>query len=179
MSRHRPDALRNLRRHDTPPREARFGTVPGVADGDTFDTRAELRAAGVHRPLIHGICGTGENGAESIVLSDGYVDDEDHGDRIIYTGAGGRDPETGRQIKDQTFTRQNRALQVSCETGAPVRVIRGTGARPHGPPHGYCYEGLWRVVRAWSELGRDGFQICRFELAPIGSASRDERRQGE
>jgi putative restriction endonuclease len=34
------------------------------------------------------------------VLSGGYVDDNDEGDVIIYTGQGGRDPATGRQIKD-------------------------------------------------------------------------------
>jgi putative restriction endonuclease len=34
----------------------------------------------------------------SIVLSGGYVDDEDLGDMIIYTGEGGRDAATGRQI---------------------------------------------------------------------------------
>lgn len=142
------------------------GAVPGVAVGETFDTRAELRAAGLHRPLVNGISGSGENGAESIVLSGGYVDDEDHGDRILYTGAGGRDPETGRQIKDQEFTRQNRGLQVACERGMPVRVIRGAGAKPHGPPYGYRYDGLWRVTRAWRELGRDGFLVCRFEMVP-------------
>ena len=147
--------------------------MPGVAVGDTFDTRAELRARGVHRPLIHGICGTGDRRAESIVLSGGYVDDEDHGDRIVYTGAGGRDPETGRQIKDQTFTRHNRALQVSAGAGAPVRVIRGAGTRPHGPPYGYRYDGLWRVVRVWREPGRDGHLVCRFELVPLPSTSAD------
>ena len=37
----------------------------------------------------------------SIVLSGDYVDDEDMGDVIIYTGEGGRDPNTGRQVADQ------------------------------------------------------------------------------
>ena len=150
-----------------PPVPVIYGAVEGVGVGDTFDTRAELRRAGLHRPLINGISGSGEAGAESIVLSGGYVDDEDHGDRIVYTGAGGRDPETGRQVKDQAFERQNRALQVSCETGAPVRVVRGHGSRPHGPPFGYRYDGLWRVVRAWTEPGHDGFTVCRFELVPL------------
>ena len=151
-----------------PPVPVIYGAVDGVAVGDTFDTRAELRAAGLHRPLINGISGSGEAGAESIVLSGGYVDDEDHGDRIIYTGHGGRDPETGRHVKDQEWTRGNRALQVSCETGAPVRVIRGHQCRPNGPPFGYRYDGLWRVARAWQEPGRDGWLVCRFEMVPFG-----------
>jgi len=46
-----------------------------------------------------GIVGGTGSGAESIVLSGGYTDDEDHGDEIIYTGDGGRDPRTGRQIR--------------------------------------------------------------------------------
>ena len=147
--------------------EAIYGPVPGVQPGDTFDNRAELRAAGLHRPLINGISGSGDRGAESIVLSGGYVDDEDHGDRIIYTGAGGRDVETGRQVKDQVFERQNRALEASGESGAPVRVVRGHQCKPHGPPFGYRYDGLWRVVRWWREPGKDGFLVCRFELVPI------------
>ena len=64
-----------------------FGAVEGVPVGAHFDTRAELRAVGLHRPLVNGISGSGEAGAESIVLSGGYVDDEDHGDRLVYTGA--------------------------------------------------------------------------------------------
>ena len=147
--------------------EAIYGAVPEVQPGEVFDTRAALRTARLHRPLIHGISGSGDRGAESIVLSAGYVDDEDLGDRIVYTGAGGRDVDTGRQIKDQTFERQNRALQASYESGAPVRVIRGHQSKPHGPPFGYRYEGLWRVVRAWREPGKDGFLVCRVELEPM------------
>ena len=46
----------------------------------------------------------------SIVLSGGYVDHEDLGDVIIYTGEGGRDPNTGRQIADQQLISGNLAL---------------------------------------------------------------------
>jgi hypothetical protein len=45
--------------------------------------------------------GIAPNGT-SIVLSGGYVDDLDEGDLIVYTGEGGRDPGTGRQIADQS-----------------------------------------------------------------------------
>src|SRR3954462_10839423 len=100
-----------------------IGELP-VPVGTVFATRAELAAAGVHRATQAGITGAAEQGAESIVLSGGYVDDEDDGLIIIYTGHGGRDPASGRQVADQTFTRQNQALVRSCLNGLPVRVVR-------------------------------------------------------
>lgn len=39
-----------------------------------------------------GISGSGEEGADSVVVSGGYEDDEDYGDVIVYTGHGGNDP---------------------------------------------------------------------------------------
>jgi putative restriction endonuclease len=99
------------------------------------------------------------------VLSGGYVDDEDRGDLIVYTGHGGRDPATGRQIADQEFTRQNQALVTSSLLGLPVRVIRGAGHKgAYSPSTGYRYDGLYRVEGYWRERGRDGFLICRFRL---------------
>lgn len=77
-----------------------YGAVPGYPDGSEFANRTALAAASVHRPLQGGISG-GRDGADSIVVSGGYVDDEDYGDEIIYTGQGGRDENTGRQIADQ------------------------------------------------------------------------------
>jgi SAD/SRA domain len=55
------------------------------------------------------------------------VDDEDQGDEVIYTGRGGRDQKTGRQVEDQEFEGQNAALVVSRREGLPVRVVRGAG----------------------------------------------------
>ena len=85
----------------------------------------------MHRPTQSGISGTRAEGADSIVVSGGYEDDEDYGDLIVYTGAGGRDPQTGQQIADQDFTAQNLALVTSEAEGLPVRVTRGPfeGAR--------------------------------------------------
>ena len=75
-----------------------FGDIPGQPSGSTYRDRRELYDAGVHRKLQGGIAGTGGEGADSIVLSGGYEDDEDYGDEIIYTGEGGRDINTGSQI---------------------------------------------------------------------------------
>jgi putative restriction endonuclease len=142
-----------------------FGHVPGYPEGSLFENRAELHAAGVHRHLQAGISGSQTEGAESIVLSGGYEDDQDFGDLIIYTGFGGRDPVTGRQTHDQPFTGWNRALAYSSQNGLPVRVIRGSKHdSPYSPPTGYSYDGLYAVERFWSETGKSGFKIWRFRL---------------
>lgn len=145
-----------------------FGHVPGYPEGSLFENRAELHAAGVHRHLQAGIAGSQTEGAESIVLSGGYEDDQDFGDTIIYTGYGGRDFETGRQIHDQPFTRWNRALAYSGQNGLPVRVIRGSDHdSPYSPNTGYSYDGLYAVEDYWHEVGRSGFRIWRFRLVKI------------
>ena len=60
------------------------------------------------------------------MVSGGYVDDQDLGDVIIYTGAGGNDPNTGRQVADQSIDHPNNAGLVTSElSGLPVRVTRG------------------------------------------------------
>jgi putative restriction endonuclease len=68
-----------------------FGDIADVHVGAVFASRAELAQARVHRPLVAGISGSGAEGADSIVLSGGYEDDEDYGDLIVYTGHGGND----------------------------------------------------------------------------------------
>jgi putative restriction endonuclease len=142
-----------------------IGDIDGAEVGSIFESRRALHDAGVHRPLQAGIAGTAAEGAESIVLSGGYVDDEDHGNVIIYTGHGGRDPGSGRQIADQEFTRQNQALVTSCLQGSPVRVVRGSGHRSvHSPASGFRYDGLYAVDSYWKERGADGFLVCRYRL---------------
>jgi len=141
-----------------------IGEVPGVAVGDTFEDRRALAAAGVHRPLQAGICGTADGGAESVVLSGGYPDDYDEGDTIFYTGAGGQDA-AGRHVRDQVLSRTNAALVTSLRLGLPVRVIRGgRHGGPHAPSTGYRYDGLYRVADYWPEPGRDGPLVWRFRL---------------
>ena len=70
----------------------RFGSIPGVSRGTSYADRRALYDAGVHRALIAGIVGGAKEGAESIVVSGGYEDDEDYGDILVYTGQGGNDP---------------------------------------------------------------------------------------
>jgi putative restriction endonuclease len=104
------------------------------------------------------------DGADAIVISGGYEDDVDEGDTIVYTGQGGRDPNSGKQIEDQTLTRGNLALVVSRSKGLPVRVIRST-------PVGYRYDGLYRVDDAWHEPGRSGYLVWRYRLIALDSAA--------
>lgn len=72
-----------------------FGPIPaendpdrhrGVRVGDTWDDRMECRQWGAHIPHVAGIAGQSSYGAQSVALSGGYQDDEDHGEWFLYTG---------------------------------------------------------------------------------------------
>lgn len=144
-----------------------YGEIAGYPVGSLFQDRSELAAAEVHRPRQGGISG-GQDGADSIVVSGGYPDDEDYGDELVYTGQGGRDPSTGRQVADQGLVLGNIGLVRSQFDQRPVRVIRGAGGdAKHSPQHGLRYDGLFRVVEHWHDIGRDGFRIWRFRLVKI------------
>lgn len=147
-----------------------FGTPDGTHVGQLFIDRRDLHDSFVHRPLQAGISGTRTDGSDSIVVSGGYADDEDHGDYIIYTGHGGKDPNSTRQIADQSLNAPgNAGLITSFISGLPVRVIRGKHkSSPFAPPAGYLYSGLYLVTQHWMERGTDGFQIVRFRLERIG-----------
>lgn len=102
------------------------------------------------------------------MLSGGYEDDADYGDEIIYTGHGGRDNATGKQVRDQPFSRGNRALAYSKQQSLPVRVVRGSRHdHPDSPPVGYGYDGLYRVEDFWKERGKSGFYVWRFKLTKL------------
>lgn len=148
-----------------------FGNIEGLEEGKTYADRKALSAAGIHLRLMHGIDGNPKVGASSIVLSGGYIDDVDLGDEIIYTGQGGNDLNTGKQIKDQSWdTDGNRALIVSEMHGIPVRVTRGFKHKSKlSPKSGYKYAGLYTVTDHFEEIGKNGFIICRFKLEKITS----------
>ena len=78
-----------------------IGSIPNIEIGQSFADRQELHNRNIHRGLMRGIAPRGL----SIVMSGGYIDDEDQGDLVIYTGEGGRDVKS--QIKSsqgETFT---------------------------------------------------------------------------
>ncbi len=153
-----------------------FGPVPGIAPGHEFGNRLELWGAGVHRQTQAGISARQGEGAESIVLSGGYEDDEDLGVVIIYTGRGGRSAETTQQVADQILTGANRELARNVLTGLPVRVTRKVTEAGRSF---YRYAGLYRIASYWAEPGRSGHRVWRFRLeelteevsAPAGAPS--------
>jgi putative restriction endonuclease len=149
-----------------------FGEIPGYPEGSFFGSRRELAQADVHRPIQAGISGGAKEGADSIVLSGGYEDDQDFGTVIVYTGHGGRDPDTRQQIGDQLLTGGNLALAYSCTQGLPVRVIRGAShPSPYSPPTGYRYDGLYRVEDYWRDHGKSGHTIWRFRLIKVNDVA--------
>jgi putative restriction endonuclease len=147
-----------------------FGTPPGVHVGQQFLSRQELHDVGLHAPIQGGISGTKLEGADSIVVSGGYGDDRDYGEYILYTGHGGRDPSSGKQVADQSVDAPGNAGMVTSLTlGLPVRVIRGAHkGSPFAPPAGYRYAGLFLVTDLKIRDGADGFKVLQFRLDRLG-----------
>lgn len=151
-----------------------FGSIDGVRPGTEFEDRKALAKSGVHKPLQAGISGSQLEGADSIVLSGGYEDDEDFGDVIIYTGAGGQDSKK-RQTSDQTLTASNLALAKSKIDKLPVRVTRGyQHVSEFSPDTGYKYTGLYYVDDYWPEEGKSGFIVWRFRLVSESNSIPDQ-----
>ncbi|MQM01774.1 hypothetical protein Taro_034532 [Colocasia esculenta] len=148
-----------------------IGSIPGVSVGDIFFFRMELCVIGLHGQVQAGIdhvpaSGTpnGEPIATSIIVSGGYEDDEDRGDTIIYTGHGGRGVNIRRQCVDQKLMGGNLALERSMTYGIEVRVIRGlkSDRSPNGKV--YVYDGLYKIVKCWLDVGKSGFGVYKYKL---------------
>ncbi|KAL0421642.1 UNVERIFIED_CONTAM: E3 ubiquitin-protein ligase ORTHRUS 2 [Sesamum latifolium] len=141
----------------------------GVLVGETWEDRMECRQWGAHFPHVAGICGQADHGAQSVALSGGYEDDEDHGDWFLYTGSGGRDLSGNKRTNkiqsfDQTFEKFNEALRVSCRKGYPVRVVRSHKEKrsSYAPQGGVRYDGVYRIEKCWRKAGIQGFKVCRY-----------------
>ena len=154
-----------------------FGNPFNVKEGTCYLSRKALIEAGLHRYTVHGIDGNGSEGVSAIVLSGGYEDDKDLGDEIVYTGHGGNDPSSKKQIEHQSWESSgNKGLIISKNRNLPVRVIRGyKHDSPFSPQEGYKYCGLFDVIDSWEELGKSGFKICRFKLVKIKSDSKSNK----
>jgi putative restriction endonuclease len=144
-----------------------FGELDNIKEGDIFRDREALMKAGIHSVRQAGINGNRNVGCCSIVLSDGYPDDIDLGNEIIYTGEGGNINK--KQFEDQSWERNgNKALIVSELRGLPVRVTRGYKHKSKfSPKIGYQYAGLYLVTEHFEEIGKDGFKICRYKLEKL------------
>ncbi|CAL5014195.1 unnamed protein product [Urochloa decumbens] len=159
-------------------REVRIvGHIPGVLVGDAFYYRAELCVVGLHTAPQAGIgyipgslTNEGHPVATSIVSSGGYLDDEDTGDVLVYTGSGGRQRNRLDHHADQTLERGNLALHNSYLYGVEVRVIRGhiCGLTPNATGRKvYVYDGLYRVVSSTFGPGKSGHDVCKFKLVRL------------
>ena len=144
------------------PRPIIFGDIDGIEEGHWFSSRKEMMPSSFHRNHGKGIDGNGSEGTAAIVLSGGYEDDQDNGEEIIYTGEGGIDRSTNKQVSDQSWDSPgNAGLLKSADDGLPVRVIRGhTHKSKWSPETGYLYSGTYSVVDAWQERGKRGFIIA-------------------
>lgn len=149
------------------------GAIPGIEIGDVFFFRMELCVLGLHGQVQAGIdylpsnrSSNGEPVATSIIVSGGYEDDEDSGYVVNYTGHGGQD-KNGRQCAHQKLEGGNLALERSMHYEVEVRVIRGF--RYGGTNSGkiYVYDGLYKVVETWFDVGKSGFGVYKFKLVRI------------
>ena len=148
-----------------------FGHIEGIIEGQSFKNRLDLSFSKIHRPTQAGISGGQNEGADSIVISGGYEDDEDYGDFIIYTGHGGRKDGSIKQVVNQELVRGNLALAQNVKNGFPVRVIRGKDKKSdYAPEEGYRYDGLFRIEDYWKEIGISGFNVWRFRLRKISTS---------
>ncbi|XP_033846195.1 E3 ubiquitin-protein ligase UHRF2-like isoform X1 [Periophthalmus magnuspinnatus] len=163
-----------------------YGPVPGIPVGTTWKFRVQVSEAGVHRPHVGGIHGRVHDGAYSLVLAGGFEDEVDRGDEFTYTGSGGRDLSGNKRIGehsfDQTLTHMNRALASNCDAplddkvgaesknwraGKPVRVVRSSKGRrisQYAPEEGNRYDGIYKVVKYWPEVGKCGYLVWRYLL---------------
>ncbi|WVZ03543.1 hypothetical protein V8G54_024349 [Vigna mungo] len=123
----------------------------GLLVGESWRDRLECRQWGAHFVPVGGIAGQSDRGAQSVVLSGGYVDDEDHGEWFLYTGSGGKDLSGNKRTNkshsfDQQFEKYNLALQRSS----------------YAPETGVRYDGIYRIEKCWQIAGLQGFKVCRY-----------------
>ncbi|RAL38337.1 hypothetical protein DM860_002315 [Cuscuta australis] len=146
------------------------GPIPGLLIGDVFFYRMELCVVGLHGQAQAGIdylpashSSNGEPIATSVIVSGGYEDDEDTGDVVIYTGQGGQN-KCYKQCVDQKLEGGNLAMERSMTYGIEVRVIRGF--RYEGSVSGkvYVYDGLYKIVDYWCDVGKSGFGVYKYKL---------------
>lgn len=84
-------------------RAKQTGQLVGSNVGDVFKNRVDLHESLVHRGHQHGIFGDEGVGAYSVVLSNGYDDNEDQGTSFLFTGEGGLvRPKKGKQPTSRT-----------------------------------------------------------------------------
>ncbi|KAL2347917.1 hypothetical protein Fmac_001917 [Flemingia macrophylla] len=156
------------------------GAIPGVCIGDVFLYRMELCVVGLHGHPQAGIdylpasmSSNGEPIATSVIVSGGYEDDVDEGDVVIYTGHGGQDKHS-KQVFHQKLEGGNLAMERSMYYGIEVRVIRGVRYEGTSSAAGrvYVYDGLYRILECWFDVGKSGFGVYKYKLCRIDGQSK-------
>ncbi|CAA3009230.1 histone-lysine N-methyltransferase family member SUVH9-like [Olea europaea var. sylvestris] len=149
------------------------GNIPGVYIGDVFFLRTEMCIIGLHGQPKAGIdyvpahqSSNREPIATSIIVTEGYEDDDDAGDVIIYTGNGGKD-KNNRQTMNQTLECGNLAMERSMQYGVELRVIRAFKYQGSISGKVYVYDGLYRVTDTWFDMGKSGFGVYKFKVVRI------------
>ncbi|OIW09583.1 hypothetical protein TanjilG_28182 [Lupinus angustifolius] len=149
------------------------GATPGIYVGDIFLFRMELCVLGLHGQIQAGIdylpgsmSSNGEPIATSVIVSGGYEDDLDDGEVIVYTGQGGQEKNSFRQASHQKLEGGNLALERSMHYGIEVRVIRGVRYEGSASSSGkvYVYDGLYKIVDCWFDVGKSGFGVFKYKL---------------
>ncbi|CAL8460742.1 g273 [Coccomyxa elongata] len=147
------------------------GHVPGHPPSNRYFLRAEMGCLGIHFPPLGGIdyCTAQQLPpgcppfAISIVNSGCYEDDDDKGEQLVYTGQGGCDLlGNKKQIRDQVMKYGNMALVGNIELGIPIRVIRKNKDNASEYGNIFIYDGLYDVVKYWSEKGVEGFNVFKY-----------------
>ncbi|PRQ76859.1 PUA-like domain-containing protein [Rhodotorula toruloides] len=169
------------KRTETP---KKYGPIRGIPVGTLFQSRMDASTASVHGPVVAGIATgpgpAGKRSVASICASGGYVGDIDMGDRLTFSGSGGRNltgtkdqPKnlrTAPQSADMRWdeNERNQALLYSVTSGKPIRLMRGfKNQSAWAPVEGYRYDGLYQAVKAWEDISPEGFKICRVALVRL------------
>jgi [histone H3]-lysine9 N-trimethyltransferase EHMT len=151
------------------------GAIPGICIGDVFLYRMELCVVGLHGEPQAGIdylpgsmSSNGDPIATSVIVSGGYEGDVDEGDVIILSGHGGQD-KNRRQVFHQKLEGGDLAMERSMHYGIEVRVIRAVRYEGTSSTSGkvYVYDGLYKIVESWCDVGKSGFGVFKFMLSRI------------
>jgi len=151
------------------------GAIPGICIGDVFLYRMELCVVGLHGEPQAGIdylpgsmSSNGDPIATSVIVSGGYEGDVDEGDVIILSGHGGQD-KNQKQVFHQKLEEGDLAMERSMHYGIEVRVIRAVRYEGTSSTSGkvYVYDGLYRIVESWCDVGKSSFGVLKFMLSRI------------
>ncbi|GKD83326.1 histone-lysine N-methyltransferase family member SUVH9-like protein [Tanacetum coccineum] len=105
----------------------------------------------------------GESIATSVIVSGGYEYDKDAGNVIVYTRQSGQDKHS-RQEVHQKLEGWNLAMEKSMHYRIEVKVIRGFKYEGSASGKVYVYDGLYKIVEAWFDVGKSGFGVFKFKL---------------